>query len=163
MNMRNAGFTVLETIVAISVVTVGAIGVFGLVTQSISLNRTSANQAVAVYLAQEGIELVRNIRDTNFLTLADPDDWDTNLTVCPGPDGCELDYDDIVPLAFANQKLLIDGGFYNYDTGNETPFVRRIITNQPHPNMLQVQVRVTWIEQGKEINVEASTELYNWE
>jgi len=157
-----SGFTLVEAMVAIFVVTVGTIGALGLITQSISFGRTSSNQAIAVYLAQEGVELIRNIRDTNFLT-APAVPWDKDLTACS--DGCEIDYNDTVPTSFADKKLLINsGGFYNYDTGSEeTLFKRKITITKPPAGLMEVRVEVFWEEKGVSNSVEVETELYDWD
>ena len=55
----------MEAIVAIFVITTGIVGVLSLVTQTISSATFSKDKLIAAYLAQEGIEIVRNIRDTN--------------------------------------------------------------------------------------------------
>ena len=64
---KKNGFSLLEVLVAITVLTVGLVGVVGLINYNISISRTSPEKIIAVNLAQEGIEVVRNIRDSNWL------------------------------------------------------------------------------------------------
>jgi len=66
-NKNDAGFTILEVVVAISLITVGITAIFTLYQQTISITRVSSQRLIAAYLAQEGIEIVRNIRDTNWI------------------------------------------------------------------------------------------------
>ncbi|OHA66878.1 MAG: hypothetical protein A3C04_02450 [Candidatus Wildermuthbacteria bacterium RIFCSPHIGHO2_02_FULL_45_25] len=63
------GFTLIEVIVAVGIITVGVVGVLSLVNQSLSLSTDLRNRIVATYLAQEGVELVRNMRDYNWLNV----------------------------------------------------------------------------------------------
>jgi len=72
------GFTILEMIVAIFLITVGIIGIFALITKTVSNSTVSRDEMTAAYLAQEGIEIVRNIRDSNYIN---GQDWDETLDV----------------------------------------------------------------------------------
>ena len=49
--------------VAISILTIGFLGIASLLTRSFFLNRVDADEATATYLAAEGIELAKNIID----------------------------------------------------------------------------------------------------
>ena len=51
----------VEAMVAMSVIVIGLLGVFALSSNSISLNRVAADRYIAVNLANEGIELVKNL------------------------------------------------------------------------------------------------------
>lgn len=62
-----SGFTLVEVMVAVAVLSVGLIGAANLITYNISNSAKAINKTIAMNLAQEGIELVRNIRDTNWL------------------------------------------------------------------------------------------------
>ena len=64
---KNTGFTLVETLVAITVLTLALGGPMALATRSIKDSLASRNKVVAFYLAQEAIEYVKNVRDSNFL------------------------------------------------------------------------------------------------
>lgn len=61
------GFTLVETLVAITVVVTAMIGPLYAVQQSLNASRTAREQLIASSLAQEGVEYVRAIRDSNYL------------------------------------------------------------------------------------------------
>jgi len=63
------------------IVIVGVGAVFTLVNQTISSNRAASSRLTAIYLAQEGIEIVRNIRDGNFLKIHNGESisWDNGI------------------------------------------------------------------------------------
>ena len=162
------GFTLMEAIVAIFVITAGIVGVLSLVTQTISSAIVSEDKLIAAYLAQEGIEIIRNIRDTNWIEAETYfNDWNEGLTGCSG--GCEADYttssilDPTLPSYNGGRFLKIDGGFYNYTSGTDTKFKRKItIGSGPIADSLNVKVEVFWQEKGKTFNVPAQENLYNW-
>ncbi len=62
-----AGFTLIETLVAISFLTVAIVAPMTLVSQSLSSAFYARDQVTAYNLAQEGIEALRAIRDGNIL------------------------------------------------------------------------------------------------
>ncbi|MCK4520858.1 prepilin-type N-terminal cleavage/methylation domain-containing protein [Candidatus Parcubacteria bacterium] len=65
--LKCEGFSLLEVLVAITVLIVGLVGAIGLIVYNVSISRASPEKIIAVNLAQEGIEVVRNIRDSNWL------------------------------------------------------------------------------------------------
>ena len=69
--MDRRGFTLLETIIAVTVVLVGVVGLMTLGVFTIQTERQTTNAHQAQQLAQEGIEVVRAIRDSNWLERAD--------------------------------------------------------------------------------------------
>ena len=69
MRIENShqGFTLIETIVAFAVLFGALVGPIALITHGLSKARTSQNVLVAANLAQEGLELVRAVRENNNL------------------------------------------------------------------------------------------------
>lgn len=64
----------LELVVALGVITVGVVGTVTLTTGSLASSTDTAARVVATNLAAEGIEVVRQIRDNNWLAgCPDPD------------------------------------------------------------------------------------------
>ncbi len=170
------GFTLLEVLVALFVIIVGLMGGMSAILKTLTLLSFSASRLTAAYLAQEGIEIVRNVRDTNWLearTVAN--DWDEGLANCSN--GCIADYNhsygpDLIDPnlpAFASQFLNIGGnGFYSYSPSTETKFKRKItITTSvapecPTAGCLSVKVDIFWSEKGKPYTFSTQENLYNW-
>lgn len=67
LKTRFRGESLLEVVIAITVLTMVLTSVFGVLIQVSATNGNSINRVVALNLAREGIESVRNIRDTNWL------------------------------------------------------------------------------------------------
>ncbi|MCA9365102.1 MAG: prepilin-type N-terminal cleavage/methylation domain-containing protein [Candidatus Moranbacteria bacterium] len=61
------GFTLVEVMVALSVLTIGILSLVIAVGRGVFATFDSRDVATATLLAQEGVELVYNIRDTNIL------------------------------------------------------------------------------------------------
>ncbi len=64
---KHDGFTVLETLVAIAILILSLTAAFSVVQSSLSISMSSRDEVTAYYLAQEGIEMIRNMRDENSL------------------------------------------------------------------------------------------------
>lgn len=64
---NNFGFTLLETIVAVSILVTAIMGPFSLASQSINAQGKAKNNLIAANLAQEALELFRNFRANNIL------------------------------------------------------------------------------------------------
>ncbi|MFA5842925.1 MAG: hypothetical protein WC882_04660 [Candidatus Gracilibacteria bacterium] len=86
--------TLAEVIIALVVLAVGATGASTLIYVSISANAEGEQRIEAYNLAREGVEAVRNIRDTNWLRFPGnrTDCWDVTLettdpTKCKEADG----------------------------------------------------------------------------
>src|SRR3990172_140667 len=60
------GFTIIEVIIAISLVNIGLLAISSLVIQNIQTQDINREYIIASMLAQEGLELARNIRDNNW-------------------------------------------------------------------------------------------------
>lgn len=75
---KKLGFTLIELIIAIGVFTVGILGAFSLALANLRIARENQDRVIAADLAREGLELVRNIRDTNWLRLQANEDCNTN-------------------------------------------------------------------------------------
>lgn len=76
-----AGFTILETLVAISILVLALTAPLVIVSQALKSSYFSRDQITAYYLAQEAIEYIRNKRDNQGLNAsATADDWALNFT-----------------------------------------------------------------------------------
>lgn len=63
------GFGMLEMVIALGILMMGVIGFSTLTMATIVTSRTSELRIVAANLAREGIEVARNIRDSNWLKI----------------------------------------------------------------------------------------------
>jgi len=166
------GFSLLEVVIATTVISVGLVGILGLVIQNIAIQQTYKNTLVASMLAQEGLELARNSRDKNWLTAgADYNDGLAPLGVI-ATSTIYYDYNNkkiatssAVAIDSAAAKLYLDAnGFYiNSGTATSTIFSRIIVaTVSATASSTVVKAEVGWSDRGKKRNYIAETILYDW-
>lgn len=153
--LHRTGFTIIELLIVILVVSIGLIGVMNLITRIFFYTRLNQSNLIASFLAQEGIEIVRNIRDTNWVEGAP---WDADLS--SGDYG--LDYQttrlpDPNPDCDLNSPLKFDGSFYNCSSGDTAQFKRKVTITKSIDEIL-IKVSVTWDDH----EVRAIEKIYNW-
>jgi prepilin-type N-terminal cleavage/methylation domain-containing protein len=170
------GFTLIEITIAIFILAIAIVGIFSAFFVITIMTADSVDRLTATYLAQEGMEIVRNIRDQNWLNmdkcLFDPTDlicpqnplpsltWLENyLNSCPSTSsGCQADYTNERLYPYNDVYLYADNGFYGYTSlGTATKFKRKIIidgTEGSSPNFtaIKVKVEVSWDAKGSIIN-----------
>lgn len=153
-------FSLVEVITILFIVSVGLLGVVSLIIQNIQSQNYNKNNLVAYQLAQEGLELVRRVRDTNWMSSSS---YDTNIQ----SGTYYMDYLDEYPRIYQNDSDLMltidDDGFYVHN-GEEpgSGFSRLISIEAADASSLMVTVRITWQERGRESIYELQTVLYDW-
>jgi prepilin-type N-terminal cleavage/methylation domain-containing protein len=181
VNSKNRGFSLLEVITAIFILTVGIGGSFSLIYQTLSVASATSLRLTASYLAQEGIELTKNLRDNAWLAQRGSPGivWNEFIPNTPGgEEGWEADYRaDILKYTYVDSPLYIDAttGFYrHFHSANgevpgpndiETKFRRKIIVQDllvVDPDKREVMVEVTWQERGRSHSVQISEIITNW-
>jgi len=159
---KNKGFTLIELIVTIFVILIGVLGAYSVIQQILSYTSFVNSKLTAAYLAQEGVEIVKNIRDTNWL---EREGWNNGLA----EGDWRADYNDLDLLPYGGNFLNFEtaSGFYGYDSGNPTKFKRKITIDpniDPNGNdILEVTILVEWTEKGKTHQITVREDLYNWQ
>jgi len=150
------GFTLLETIVAIAVLTLAFLGPLAVSTFLLSRSSFSSNQVIAYNLAEEGMELIINKRDS--LIFADPSGgWNTFKTTmqsaqCHVGNGCYINITNGAMNGCGGNCPVLRkdtvSGLYSYDASDPaTIFERRIfIPAGGGTDEKQVRVTVLWQE-----------------
>lgn len=147
---NKVGFTLVELMVVVVVLSIGLIGAMNLVARTFIQARLISSKLVAAYLAQEGMEIVRNIRDTNWIQ---GNDWDLGI----GDGNQQADYNDQALTAYQNSFLKFDNSFYTYDSGTDTKFKRKI-NIQKSGDEISVTVTISWDSH----EIQAFEKIYNW-
>ncbi|MBI2451203.1 MAG: type II secretion system protein [Parcubacteria group bacterium] len=158
------GFTLLETIVALGVFTIAISAALTLANQSIESSRVAKARFIASSLAEEGIEGVRNKRDTNWLaSLTGPDiDWRTGLS--DGSYELNVSETGISFASNANRFLKFDSatGLYNYAGSGSTAYQRKIDISTVSADEMKVISTITWRLKSKNYSFVVEEHLFNW-
>ena len=163
---ERSGQALVEAIVALSVLTVGFFSILGFLIGAAGSTGRAVDQTAASFLAAEGLEIVKGaverfrvIGDFNNFPRGcfevdiknglgdDPANWPT----IPGGGQCGQG-------RFSQTPLNFDGGFYDYDSGTATKFLRTIDVERASANSIRTRSIVQWNDKGgirKEVSYEA--------
>lgn len=141
---KNAkGFSLLEVLLALFVLSIGILGMLTLITDSIVNSAQSRDVITASQIAHEGVELVKWVRDNNIKANPSlPDDFFAGFP--PGDSVCRIDYragsfDCTIPDIASSYVLYyndIDGNgplaySHYFSGGGQTTFSRKIYIETP--------------------------------
>lgn len=171
-----SGQSLVEALIAISVVMMGLMGALSLLSNSIGLSRTVSDNYLATYLSAEGIEVTKNILDHNAVLKSKgvPGvSWNDDICVFANT-AFEVQYDTTSSAVMrlnnfsANSinPLLLDPatGNYSYNApgGQPTPFTRTIKTSCSNEE-ISVQSIVRWKGRGGiSSQVVLEDKFYDW-
>ncbi len=166
LQKQNRGFTLVETLVAITILLLVIIGPITAAQKGIKNAYYASEQLTAVFLAQEAIEGVREMRDRQALDVyydmdhnsatANTADWIQPLSLSGclnSTNGCAFDVESNSFSACGSGnnycQLFIDENTkkYNHDTGIESPFTRKIVVGTAVNSGWLITVTVSWNSQ----------------
>ena len=134
---KSNGFTLVETLIALSIFSVSVITMMSILGSGIANTNYAKNKIAASYLAQEGIEYARNIRDNDVLyTSTTGKNWATFR---------DAGIANITPPAPAGLNF------------NRT--IQKIIVN---PDEVKIFSTVSWTQGSGSFNITFSENLFNW-
>jgi len=158
-NKKNKGFTILEAIFTFTIIVVGFSGVMTLILNTSRYSQINNYNLVAAYLAQEGLELVRNIRDSNWV---DGNEWNYGID----NRSYIIDYNDnSLNSEISDPYLYIDNGFYSHDRSGAKTIFQRVIeisTCDTTGDCIIASSTVSWSDFGITRSITVSERLYNW-
>ncbi|KKP32955.1 MAG: hypothetical protein A2312_02460 [Candidatus Staskawiczbacteria bacterium RIFOXYB2_FULL_32_9] len=184
------GFTLIETIIAIFILIVGTIVIYGVFFDMSKQANNYPYKLTAFYLAQEGMEIAKNIRDDNWVK--NTGNWLERIDNGNCLTGCdfEVDYNvesggQLIPYINEGRFLNIDSNnIYSYNnSGNysQTIFKRKITISGFHDpsgsddvfpvgsddyfigdDIIRVIASVTWEYKGSQFSAQIEEFLYNW-
>lgn len=161
------GFTFVEMMVAVTLITVVFVSILGLVNYTLSRLNYLHDYLVASYLAQEGIELIIEKRNTNWLNRRQ-----FNYGLNEGR--YRVDYRGVfAPIGVTvikgreiirpNLKLRFDDSLgFQYGQGNETIFFREVAISYPSQNVMKVRSKVEGKSRDKNISIIVEDNLFDW-
>jgi len=151
-NESESGFGLLEVIIASGVLIMVITSSVALSRMAIRSNVVSLERVQAYNLAQEGIEKVRQVRDTNWVDKDPVTDWKTNLLPTTNPETVPLNNKD-----FTRTISIAD----ITDTELGTNLLTYGITNT-QDTIKKVNVTVAWKEYDIDWKIDLVTYLTDW-
>jgi prepilin-type N-terminal cleavage/methylation domain-containing protein len=166
-----SGFTLLETMIAMAILSFGVLSVASFYTQGLRSSNLVKVQYIANQKAQEALESIYTARDTNTLSFAQLANISQGGVFkdgpqplwAPGPDGIVGTSDD----DSTNPDVIITGPGPDHILGTAddayiplNPWMTRTILIQPvnsYANMVQITVTINYTYQGKTGQVQLVT------
>lgn len=144
------GFSIMEVMLSAFVLVVGIVAAIALIANSIKHSIDSRGEVIAAQLAQEGAELMRNIRDNNFIS--DPAEpfkgFSTNGDICMDS-SVDTKADPSLSYSCASYKLYYNNTSSYYTRSSSgaslTKFSRKItIAGSASPPGKTITSKVWW-------------------
>ncbi len=154
---RKSGYLLIEAAVSLAILCIAFGGIFTLLSHSLSLNKVISANYIGSFLAAEGIEIVKNIIDTNYINFRP---WNEGIF-----DGTyQVDYNSESLEPFTDNFLKHDPNtrIYSYDSGEETIFKRKIEIENISPDEVKINSRVYWNIKGGRYEVNSESHFFNW-
>lgn len=173
------GFTLIETLFAVLIFSAALVSLMTIAGRGIAATKSAQEQITAHYLAQEGLEIARNMRDTQFKTTGAV--WDVGFSQCTGS-GCGVMYGNqasVPTLVDCGQvhncdvAQAVDGAFVDYDPNTTTfsGYNRKIVVTPittannltGTPDEYKIASTVLWKSRSIVRKVELVTILKQWQ
>ncbi len=170
----NKGFTIIESLVAITILIIGVLGPMTAATRGITDGLYAQNQLIATHLAQEALELasiqIKN-NPTGFLNdlgnclvecavvITPSDSVSFSFDPCPSFNDCKMAYCNTLTCSTP-----ASAGFYKYGSGDGFvgPVFRRTlkVTSLGSNKQVLLEAKVTWF--NKPGTAEKNVTLYRY-
>jgi len=121
-------------ILAVFILTIAVFSSYSLIQQTLIGTSLNQSKLVAYYFAQQELENIKNVRDTNWLQGSA---WNQNISSISW-----------TPL--------------NFSDGSQSIFQKSITVSEISSDCLEIEVVIKWSERGREQSVEVINQLYNW-
>ena len=185
------GFTLIETLFAILIFSAALISLLTISAKGIAATNEAKNESTAFYLSQEGLEVARNVRDSNFVvgTSTSPVDWMSGIVGgsagCETVSGCYVSYGVNTPPVLeqnsgsgptSTAEVHLTGSGQYGNGGADTGFSRVITVKQASSTQnlqmiasggdgeeYEVTSKVSWSDKGIIHSVQLVTFLKKWQ
>lgn len=177
-------FSIIEVMIGVFIFSLGLVAIYALLISSLNLSEYNKNAIIASQLAVEQIEIIRNIRDTNYETVRS---WDN----IPGISQSLTDFNEkylkvenddqnwyiltqidnfnewqtVINWVMQNYRLCLYDNVYTYDCTSSdaisTPFYRYLKIESRWNDRLLLSSKVIWYSRGYH-EFEVQTLITDW-
>lgn len=180
-NIGIKGFTLIETLMSLLIFSVSIVALISITGSGVSDVTFAKKKQTSYLLAQEGIELVRFVRDSAIRSGVDWADLVSQpqyLRFCFSNNGCSIDPYQLAlgtqissailmcpntgcPFFYEEQTL---GAGYQYSLGEKTFYKRtiRAVAYGGTTEEVQIISTVSWTHGGQEYQIEMTEFISNW-
>lgn len=160
----NKGFTLIEALVAITILTIAIAGPITIASRGLISAMFARDQITAFYLAQEAVEFIRNKRDENNIK---GNDWLSGLGTCSNSTSCVIDVQnnninncpsDVCPVLKYDKNT----GFYNYSTGVDSIFTRKVKIENIDIKENSIIVTLSWSSKVGQKTFSIKENIFDW-
>lgn len=170
---NKVAFSLIEVMVVIAVLSLGMLSIASLVRQSVKAENISKTRLLSQELAQEGIEMMRRVRDNNFIEAGfggSSPDWLAGMEVGNSYKIAFLmDEPELVnSISEARLQIINNGyyiGFYTHDSSYpDSNFYRKIDVEAVlgEPEAVRLVSTVMWKEGSYDASYSVEAKLYDW-
>ncbi|MBT3282826.1 type II secretion system protein [bacterium] len=143
---KNRGFTLIEALVAIAILTISIAGPITIASRGLASAVFARDQITAFYLAQEAVEFIRNKRDGNNL---EDNPWTDGLTGCLDGKVCTIDsknneINECIGGTCPVLKYDDSTAFYSYDSGDDSNFTREVRMTTINVKEIAITTTLSW-------------------
>lgn len=176
LNINASGFTLLEMLFAVIIFSFALISLMGIASKGVIATATARDQLTAQYLAEEGLEVGRNMRDSNFLGYLSNVSWLEGIeNTCTRATPCDITFSSVprlIPGANSTNVLYRSpGGVYRTSsdnrTGDVTSFWREVYIDDAEPGMPDNQKKlvstVHWKQKAFDRTFTVQTYISDWQ
>lgn len=165
------GFTIIETLIAVTILMLVTTGVIFALGNSLRTTAGSDVRIQAELLAEEGVELVRGIKDSNLLQ---EKAFYLTINTCTSGTPCYVVNDgaalpELKPCSGACPTLKLSALGYGYQTGATASSFTRVITVETlntdgngRPSEIRVNSTVSYQERGTSQSIVSRGIFTNW-
>lgn len=182
LRCAGTGFILVEVLVAVSILLLAVPAALTVVSKSVFFGTYSKDQVIATYLAQEGLEIIRNRRDQNMLEdiiNSTTGNWKNGFWTpdCKKPKKCIVDMgwgatDPVIQHCVGGCSFVLDkelSGAYAHEhttgTWTPSPFSRYVQTDDVpggSSDEIRVSSTVNYKSHGIDKTITLSENLTSW-
>ena len=163
---KKSAFSLLEVIMILFIASVGIMAALSLAIRSAYFQQAKKELGTAMFLANEGADIMKNIRDTNVIASSSYDNWTGAGSAGDGVHLYKLDYSTLLATTTTSIDTAVlqqstSTGFYLHNSSFPNSIFSRLITASTTGDVTEVESWVQWKSRGNVFNYKINTVLYD--